>query len=106
MSELSDLRIAPADDARIDSCGGIAFVLNGRRVRSNSAPLTRLADAVRDEFHLTGTKIGCNAGDCGACTVRIDGHQVCACLTSVAQVEDRAVTTVEGLAAGPTGSRR
>ena len=61
-------------------------------------PAARLADVLRDRLGLTGTKIGCNAGDCGACTVLIDGDQVCACLTAVAQVEARAVTTVEGLA--------
>ena len=60
---------------------------------------------LRDELGLTGTKIGCNAGDCGACTVLVDGRQVCACLTAVGQVAGRAVTTVEGLAADGRLSR-
>ncbi|MCX7159486.1 MAG: (2Fe-2S)-binding protein, partial [Proteobacteria bacterium] len=60
--------------------------------------MTRLADVLRDELGLTGTKIGCNAGDCGACTVLIDGRQVCSCLTAVGQAAGRQVTTVEGLA--------
>jgi aldehyde oxidoreductase len=81
------------------------FRLNGRPVRAISAPVTRLADVLRDELGLTGTKIGCNAGDCGACTVLIDGRQVCSCLTPLAQVAGRRVTTVEGLARGKTLSR-
>ena len=76
----------------------IRFTLNGRKVGSRGAPLTRLADALRDEFGLTGTKIGCNAGDCGACTVLIDGRQTCACLTPLGQVAGCQVETVEGLA--------
>ncbi len=78
--------------------GGVAFTLNGRPVRAQSAPLARLADVLRDEFALTGTKIGCNAGDCGACTVLVDQRQVCACCTALAQTAGRSVTTVEGLA--------
>ncbi|HEY0524207.1 MAG TPA: molybdopterin cofactor-binding domain-containing protein, partial [Stellaceae bacterium] len=76
----------------------IAFSVNGRAVALNLDPLRRLADVLRDDLGLTGTKIGCNAGDCGACTVLLDGEQVCACLVPAAQVEGRAVTTVEGLA--------
>lgn len=76
----------------------ITFFVNGRRVTVAVPPLRRLTDALRDDLGLTGTKIGCNAGDCGACTVLIDGRQVCACLTPVAQVARRSVVTVEGLA--------
>ncbi|MEO6363530.1 MAG: molybdopterin cofactor-binding domain-containing protein, partial [Caldimonas sp.] len=61
-------------------------------------PSRRLSDALRDELGLTGTKIGCHAGDCGACTVLLDGAQVCACIVAVGQCAGRAVTTVEGLA--------
>jgi len=77
----------------------VAFTVNGRKVRATSARAARLADVLRDELGLTGTKIGCNAGDCGACTVLLDGRQVCSCLTALAQVEGREVVTVEGLAA-------
>ncbi len=75
-----------------------AFRVNGQPVEAHVAPETRLADVLRDALGLTGTKIGCNAGDCGACTVLLDGRQVCACLVPVAQVDGRAVETVEGLA--------
>ncbi len=62
-------------------------------------PARRLSDALRDELGLIGTKIGCHAGDCGACTVLLDGEQVCSCMVAVGQCAGRTVTTVEGLAA-------
>ena len=74
--------------------------INGRPVRVTGSGARRLADVLRDDLGLTGTKIGCNAGDCGACTVLLDGEQVCACLVPIGQCEGRAVSTVEGLAAG------
>ncbi len=76
----------------------VRFTLNGAAAELRSPPLTRLAHALRDELGLTGAKIGCDAGDCGACTVLLDGAQVCACLVPVGQVAGREVTTVEGLA--------
>jgi CO/xanthine dehydrogenase Mo-binding subunit/aerobic-type carbon monoxide dehydrogenase small subunit (CoxS/CutS family) len=75
-----------------------AFRVNGRAIEAHVAPETRLAEVLRDTLGLTGTKIGCDAGDCGACTVLLDSRQVCACLVPVAQVEGRLVETVEGLA--------
>jgi aldehyde oxidoreductase len=76
----------------------LAFVLNGEAVTLHADPARRLADALRDDLGLTGTKIGCNAGDCGACTVLLDDRQACACLVPLAQVQGREVRTVEGLA--------
>ena len=76
----------------------IGFRVNGQAVAVDCPPVTRLADVLRDELGLTGTKIGCNAGDCGACTVLLDGEQVCACLVPLAQAKGRKVVTVEGLA--------
>ena len=80
----------------------IRFLVNGKARQFSGNPAKRLADVLRDDFGLTGTKIGCNAGDCGACTVLLDGKQVCSCLTAVAQVSGRSVTTVEGLAENET----
>ena len=73
--------------------------VNGAARELAGDPGRRLADALRDELGLTGTKIGCHAGDCGACTVLLDGEQVCSCIVGVGQCEGRAVTTIEGLAA-------
>jgi len=73
--------------------------VNGIARELAGAPARRLSDALRDELGLTGTKIGCHAGDCGACTVLLDGEQVCSCLVAVGQCEGRSVTTIEGLAA-------
>ncbi len=78
----------------------IAFTVNGKAVSVTVDPVRRLADVLRDDLGLTGTKIGCNAGDCGACTVLLDGSQVCACLIAAAQVSGRDIVTVEGLADG------
>ncbi len=78
--------------------GSVRFTLNGRAVSVEAAPAERLATVLRRRLGLTGTKVGCDAGDCGACTVLLDDRQVCACMTPVAQVAGRAVVTVEGLA--------
>ncbi|OBP68683.1 (2Fe-2S)-binding protein [Mesorhizobium loti] len=61
-------------------------------------PRVTLLDALRERLGLTGTKKGCDHGQCGACTVHIDGERVLACLTLAAQAEGRAITTIEGLA--------
>jgi CO/xanthine dehydrogenase Mo-binding subunit/aerobic-type carbon monoxide dehydrogenase small subunit (CoxS/CutS family) len=73
--------------------------VNGAARELAGDPTRRLSDALRDELGLTGTKIGCHAGDCGACTVLLDGEQVCSCIVAVGQCAGRAVTTIEGLAA-------
>src|SRR5690349_11368563 len=80
----------------------IKFSVNERAVSVNVAPAQRLSRVLREQLGLTGTKVGCDAGDCGACTVLLDGRAVCSCLTSVAQAAGRHVTTVEGLAADGT----
>ncbi len=76
----------------------IGFTLNGKPADVHADPARRLSDVLRDDLGLTGTKIGCNAGDCGACTILLDGEQVCACLTPTGRVAGRTITTVEGLA--------
>ena len=75
----------------------LAFTVNGRAVNVSVPPARRLSNVLRDDLRLTGTKVGCDAGDCGACSVLIDGAPVCSCLVAAAQVEGCAITTVEGL---------
>src|SRR5215510_1977844 len=74
----------------------VAFTLNGRPTAVIAAPFASLADTLRHQLKLTGTKVGCEAGDCGACTVLLDGEQVCACLVATAQVGGARIDTVEG----------
>jgi aerobic-type carbon monoxide dehydrogenase small subunit (CoxS/CutS family) len=73
------------------------FVLNGQARSLDVHPLRRLLDVLREDCGLTGTKEGCGEGECGACTVLVDGEPVVSCLVPVAQVEDCELTTIEGL---------
>ena len=73
------------------------LTVNGNAVQIQVQPIDRLSDVLRGPLGLTGTKVGCNTGDCGACTVLVDGKPVCSCLTPIAQVYDCRVDTVEGL---------
>ena len=74
----------------------IRFRLNGTEVAVDAPPSERLSETLRERLGKVGTKVGCDAGDCGACTVLLDGAAVCACLTPAARVSGRHVTTVEG----------
>lgn len=73
------------------------FTLNGTERDVDAHPMKRLLDVVREDCALTGTKEGCGEGECGACTVLVDGEAVCSCLVPFAQVEGAAVMTIEGL---------
>ena len=73
----------------------ITFTLNGTPVAVDCQPTERLTEVLRDRLGRTGTKVGCDAGDCGACTVLMDGAQVCACLVPAARAEGRRIETVE-----------
>jgi aerobic carbon-monoxide dehydrogenase small subunit len=75
----------------------VQFTLNGSAVDVTAHPMKRLLDVLRQECGLTGTKEGCGEGECGACTVLIDGVPVCSCLVPFAQAQDAEVTTIEGL---------
>jgi xanthine dehydrogenase YagT iron-sulfur-binding subunit len=87
---------APAGDRALD----LVLTVNGRDHRVSLDPRTTLLDALREHLGLTGSKKGCDQGQCGACTVHLDGRRVLSCLTLAAAVQGRRVTTIEGLAAG------
>jgi xanthine dehydrogenase YagT iron-sulfur-binding subunit len=74
--------------------------VNGTEHRLTLDPRTTLLDALREHLHLTGSKKGCGLGQCGACTVLLDGKRVKSCLSLAALVEGREITTIEGLATG------
>jgi len=76
----------------------IAFAINGRQSKVDVAPDTPLLWVVREHLKLAGTKYGCGAGLCGACTVHVDGKPVRSCQVTASQVQGRRVTTIEGLA--------
>jgi aerobic carbon-monoxide dehydrogenase small subunit len=78
----------------------IRFTLNGRPATLESAPDRALLWVLRTDFELTGTKYGCGVGLCGSCTVLVDGRAVRSCSTTLESVQGKAVTTIEGLAAG------
>jgi carbon-monoxide dehydrogenase small subunit len=75
----------------------VRFTLNAREVDVDVSPMARLLDVLREECGLTGSKEGCGEGECGACTVLVNGEAVCSCLVPFAHVEDAEVTTIEGL---------
>jgi carbon-monoxide dehydrogenase small subunit len=77
----------------------ITFNINGESRTLEVFPMARLLDVLREQLHLTGTKEGCGEGECGACTVIIDGQIVNSCLVPVAQVSGSEITTIEGIAA-------
>ena len=76
----------------------ISFMLNGDAVTAEVPPSWTLLKALREYFELTGAKEGCGAGECGACTVIVDGEAVNSCLYHAPEVEGKAVTTIEGIA--------
>ena len=77
----------------------MAIRINGADVAPPDDVRVSLLDLLRERLHLTGTKVGCNQGACGACTVLIDGQRVLSCLTLAVQADGREVTTIEGLGA-------
>ena len=83
----------------------IAFELNGQPVKLAASPTRRVIDLLREDLQLTGSKEGCGTGECGACSVLVDGQLRLACLMVAGQLEGRRLTTVEGLAATTLGAR-
>jgi aerobic carbon-monoxide dehydrogenase small subunit len=78
----------------------ITTTINGEATEFLAEPQQTLLDVLRDNLNLTGSKEGCSSGDCGACSVILDGTLVCSCLTLAVEVEGRTVTTIEGIADG------
>ena len=76
----------------------VRFTLNGKPMVYTGNPLRRLLDVLREDYGLTGSKEGCGEGECGACTVLVDGHPMNSCLVLVAELDGKHVLTVEGLA--------
>jgi len=79
----------------------IDCVINGRRQTFEAYPMERLLDVLRAQLQLTGTKEGCGEGECGACSVFLDGQLVNSCLVPIAQANGSQITTIEGVALGP-----
>jgi xanthine dehydrogenase YagT iron-sulfur-binding subunit len=94
--------MAPSEAAaRIDAVPektSIALSINGKPVKLLLVPWTSLLDALRDHLDLTGTKKGCDHGQCGACTVLVNGRRINSCLALAVMQEDTEITTIEGLA--------
>ncbi len=76
----------------------LEFKVNGEQQRLEVFPMARLLDVLREQLHLTGTKEGCGEGECGACTVVVDGRIVNSCLVPVGQVNGSEIKTIEGVA--------
>ncbi len=75
----------------------IHFILNGKDTTIDTAPDRCVVDVLRENIELTGTKEGCGAGECGACTILVNGESRLSCLMTAAQLEDREITTIEGM---------
>src|SRR5262245_47154828 len=101
MSDQLDLELPPRARPRAaEPRVVVSLTVNGKQHRLRVAPMKRLLDALREDCRLPGTKEGCGEGECGACSVLIDGRSVCSCLIPVVQAGGAKVVTVEGLAHG------
>ena len=78
----------------------VQTTINGEQTEFLCHPHQSLSEVLRDELHMTGTKEGCTTGDCGACSVLLDGRLVCGCLVLALEAEGTEITTIEGMASG------
>jgi carbon-monoxide dehydrogenase small subunit len=90
--------MTPSQDAAGGKCE-LSLHVNGKRQTVHVYPMERLLDVLRNQFHLTGTKEGCGEGECGSCSVLMDGALVNSCLVPILQAKDAEILTIEGLAA-------
>ncbi|GAB3953981.1 (2Fe-2S)-binding protein [Spirosoma harenae] len=105
---LVGLTLAPMNQAEptapgpsvVQGATELSLRINGRVYSLRAEPRTTLLDALREYLHLTGTKKGCDHGQCGACTVHVDGDRITSCLTLAIMQQGKAITTIEGLAKG------
>ena len=88
----------------MDRVATVNLTLNNTTIEVTAEPASRLTRVLREQLGLTGTKVGCDAGDCGACTVLLDGWAVCACMVPVGRLDGSVVTTVEGLSNSDDGA--
>ena len=88
----------------MDKMTAVKFTLNNESVTVSIDPASRLTRVLRDQLGLSGTKVGCDAGDCGACTVIMDGRAVCACMVPAGRLDGTEITTVEGLSNNNDGT--
>jgi xanthine dehydrogenase YagT iron-sulfur-binding subunit len=98
MAVTGALEALPADPAEQPATGvPVTAIVNGQPHTIAVEPRTTLLDALREQLHLTGTKKGCDRGECGACTVLVDGRRVLSCLSLAVMQEGKRITTIEGL---------
>src|SRR5262245_58944714 len=102
MSTGSGKKIATAAATGLPGTSAVTLIVNGRPVKLDVAPWTTLLDALREHVGLTGTKKGCDHGQCGACTVLVDGRRIISCLTLAIMKDGASVMTIEGLAENGT----
>ena len=101
-TQARETAIAPASGKESGSTVAIAARINGARVSLEIDARASLLDMLRERLGLTGAKKGCDHGQCGACTVHLDGRRVASCLTLAAKVDGREIVTIEGIADGDT----